>query len=77
MLEVIPNKKISQKWRFSTWPENLYSIVTIELEDKNGKTIVKIEQTGIPNDDKERTEMGWRENFFRRIKGVFGYGTMM
>jgi len=75
-VEVVFPTKIIQKWRFSSWPENHYSIVTIEFEDKNGKTALKLEQTGVPEEDKERTEAGWQENFFKRIKGIFGYGPL-
>jgi len=75
-VELEPAKKIVQKWRFNSWPENLYSTVTMEFEEKNGKTNFKLTQTGIPEDDKERTEGGWRDNFLRRIKGVFGYGSL-
>eukprot|EP01114_Cavostelium_apophysatum_P021778 TRINITY_DN7687_c0_g2_i1.p1 TRINITY_DN7687_c0_g2~~TRINITY_DN7687_c0_g2_i1.p1 ORF type:complete len:335 (-),score=88.03 TRINITY_DN7687_c0_g2_i1:31-1035(-) len=75
-VELIPEKKIVQKWRFSSWPENHYSTVTIELDDKGGKTQMKLEQTGIPSDDKERTQAGWQENYWRRIKGIFGFGPM-
>jgi len=76
-LEVEEPKKIVQKWRFSSWPEGVYSIVTIELEEKDGKTILKLEQTGVPEEDKERTENGWDANFWRRIKGIFGYGPLI
>jgi len=75
-IEVIFPTKLVQKWRFSSWPETHYSIVTIELEEKNGKTSLKLEQAGVPEEDKERTEGGWHENFFKRIKGIFGYGPL-
>jgi len=71
-----PNK-IVQKWRFSSWPEGHYSTVTITLEAKEGKTALHLLHTGIPEDDKEHTEGGWRDNYWRRIKGMFGYGSMM
>jgi len=77
IVELIPNQKIVQKWRFNTWPQDHYSIVTIQLEEKGGKTILKLEQTGIPDEDKERTEAGWRENYWRRIKGIFGFGPLI
>jgi len=76
-LELIPDKKIVQKWRFSSWPEGHYSTVTIDLEDNKGKTGVTLQQTNVPEKDKERTEGGWKDNFFRRIKGIFGYGGLM
>jgi len=77
IVDLIPDKKIVQKWRFNTWPANHFSTVTIELEPKEGKTILKLEQTNIPEEDKERTEGGWKENFWKRIKGIFGYGPLL
>jgi activator of HSP90 ATPase len=74
--ELEPPSKIVQKWRFASWPEGHFSTVTMEFEEKNGKTNFKLTQTGIPEDDKERTEGGWKDNFLRRIKGVFGYGSL-
>jgi len=75
-VEVVFPTKLVQKWRFSSWPVDHYSTVTIELEEKNGKTILTLKQEGIPEDDKERTESGWKENFFKRIKGIFGFGPL-
>jgi len=75
-IEVVYPTKLVQKWRFSSWPADHYSTVTIELEEKNGKTNLKLEQTSVPSEDRERTESGWQENFFKRIKGIFGYGPL-
>eukprot|EP01118_Nematostelium_gracile_P010469 TRINITY_DN360_c0_g1_i1.p1 TRINITY_DN360_c0_g1~~TRINITY_DN360_c0_g1_i1.p1 ORF type:complete len:347 (-),score=90.34 TRINITY_DN360_c0_g1_i1:4-1044(-) len=76
-IEIEYPKRIVQKWRFSTWPEGLFSTVTIVLEEKDGKTICKLTQAGVPSEDKERTEKGWSENFWKRIKGIFGYGSLV
>jgi activator of HSP90 ATPase len=66
--------KIVQKWRFSSWPEGLWSTVTMAFEEKSGKTVLTITHKGIPESDQQRTESGWSENFCRRIRGVFGFG---
>jgi activator of HSP90 ATPase len=76
-VEVDYPKKLVQKWRFSTWPDGHYSTVTITLDEKDGKTICKLTQAGVPSEDKERTERGWSTNFWTRIKGIFGYGSML
>jgi len=76
-IEVDIPKKLVQKWRFNTWPDGHYSTVTITLDEKDGKTICKLTQAGVPNEDKERTERGWSANFWSRIKGIFGYGSML
>jgi len=70
-------KKLVQKWRFNTWPEGHYSTVTITLEEKDGKTVCKLTQAGVPREDRERTERGWASNFWSRIKGVFGFGSLL
>jgi activator of HSP90 ATPase len=66
--------KLVQKWRFSSWAENHFSTVTISLEDKDGKTLLSLNHEGIPEDDKEHTEHGWKNNFWVRIRGIFGFG---
>jgi len=72
--DVTPDKLISQKWRFASWPAEHYSQVTIEIEDKGpNKCLVKLTQTGVPDSDFDRTRIGWEEHFWRRIKGVFGW----
>jgi activator of HSP90 ATPase len=76
-VEVDRPNKIVQKWRFNTWPEGHFSTVTITFEQKNGKTILNLLHTGVPEDDKEHTEGGWKDNYWRRIKGIFGYGNML
>jgi len=76
-VEIDMPKKLVQKWRFSSWPEGHYSTVTLEFEEKNGKTIVKLTQVDIPEEDKERAETGWKDNFFKRIKGIFGLGPLV
>jgi len=74
-VEVEYPKKLVQKWRFNTWPEGHYSTVTITFEEKDSKTVCKLTQTGVPKEDRERTEKGWTGNFWSRIKGIFGYGS--
>jgi len=70
-----PNK-IVQKWRFSDWPEGHYSNVEMIIEHKNGKTMLTLTQTGVPEDDRDKTMGGWKDNYFRRIKGIFGFGSL-
>jgi len=70
-----PNK-IVQKWRFSSWPEGHYSTVVMSIEHKNGKTLLTLAQTGVPEEDKEKTQGGWKDNYWRRIKGIFGFGSL-
>ncbi len=56
--------------------------VTVSIEEKErGNTVVQLTQSGIPETDRfgnhdvvGTTEAGWKDQVFRRIRGVFGYG---
>jgi activator of HSP90 ATPase len=67
-----PGKRIVQKWRFNTWPAGHFSDVTISLAQDGGNTKLSLEQAGVPVEEKERTEKGWRAMIFDRLKMVLG-----
>jgi activator of HSP90 ATPase len=81
-VEMEPGKLILQQWRFANWPEGVSSTLRIELsEPEHGTTVVQLVQTGVPVADKfgnehvvETTTTGWTQNFFERIRKVFGWG---
>jgi len=75
--EMNDGERFVQRWRFSSWRTGAFSTVTITLSERNGETIVHLKQVGIPEDDKNRTEAGWRQNIFNRIRGIFGFGVPM
>lgn len=72
-VEVRANERIVQKWRASSWPEGLHSVVTIKFEESSGGVRLRLEQTGVPSGEAERTQQAWQENIFERIKRLFGY----
>jgi len=76
-IELVPNEKIVQTWRFKEWPQGLFSKVTIEFEQKSDNTLLKLYQSGVPDFDKQRTEAGWKQRFFGPIKQIFGYGASL
>ena len=67
---------IKWKWRFSTWQPEHYSMVTITLTDKDGNTKLELVQTGVPEEERERTEKGWKGMLLDRMKAMLG-GTVM
>lgn len=77
-VEVVPNKRIVQRWRMSGWPEGSFSTVTIDLAPENGTT-VRLVQTGIPSRDIHGSELlklveqGWENNVFNRMRAAFGW----
>ena len=64
------------KWRFNTWQPNHYSTVTITMEDKDGATNLEIVQVGVPEEEVERTEKGWKGLLLDRLKAMLG-GTVL
>jgi len=73
-LQIQANQRIVQQWRTSSWPEGLYSTVTIELTQGRNGCDMKLVQENVPDAEAERTQQAWRENIFERIKRLFGYG---
>jgi len=48
ILELEPNKKIVQDWKFKEWAE--YSRVTITMEHEESSTSVYVTQTQVPEE---------------------------
>jgi len=67
---------IKWKWRFSTWQPGHYSEVTITLTDKDGSTKLELLQTGVPEEERERTEKGWKGMLLDRMKAMLGGSVM-
>jgi activator of HSP90 ATPase len=67
-LEVVPDKKIVQKWRGGDWPEGHYSVVTFEFQKKKGGTLLEFSQTEIPEELYEDIAQGWNEWYWEKLK---------
>jgi len=64
--------KIVWKWRFATWQPGHFSTVTINLENKDGGTKLSLVQTSVPEEEQERTQKGWSNLLFDRLKAMLG-----
>ena len=70
-LELVPNKKIVQKWRGKDWPKGYYSTAKFELKkDKNGETILEFTQTDIPEKYYKLINKGWKEYYWNKMKNL-------
>ncbi|KAK8730480.1 hypothetical protein OTU49_008031 [Cherax quadricarinatus] len=72
-----PNKQIVQKWRFKSWPNGHYSTVTIDIEQKDDCTELRLSQTGVPSNEVEKTKEGWQNYYWESIKRTFGFGAIL
>ncbi|XP_020650038.2 activator of 90 kDa heat shock protein ATPase homolog 1 isoform X1 [Pogona vitticeps] len=75
--ELISEKQIAMKWRFKSWPEGHFAMITLTFADKFGETEVHLEGRGIPASEEERTKEGWQRYYFEGIKQTFGYGARL
>lgn len=61
------------KWRFSTWQPGHFSTVTLEFTKRDdGSTELSLSQVGVPEEERERTEQGWKGLLFDRLKAMLG-----
>lgn len=67
-LELAPDKKIVQSWRYSDWPEGEYSKITFSLEEVEGKTKLTFSQTGVPDDKYEDVKQGWKDYYWTPMR---------
>jgi uncharacterized protein YndB with AHSA1/START domain len=67
--EIVPNKKLVQSWEPSDWKkQDKESIVTFTLSEKGGQTVVKLDQTNVPEDQYKGTSDGWNQYYLGAMK---------
>ncbi|RXG50997.1 Activator of 90 kDa heat shock protein ATPase-like protein 1 [Armadillidium vulgare] len=76
-VELVPNEKIVQKWRFKSWPSGHFSVVVLTLNQGDDSTRLDLQQTGVPVSDIERTKQGWQNYYWDAIKRTFGFGALL
>lgn len=67
-LELVPDEKIVQSWRYSDWTEGHYSRATFSLEDVKGGTRLIFTQEDVPDEYYEDIKQGWREYYWNPMK---------
>ncbi|KAG5682719.1 hypothetical protein PVAND_012053 [Polypedilum vanderplanki] len=75
--EIIPNKRISQTWRYSGWPTGHFSNVQLDFEEKEDHTLLQLKQTLIPSNEYESTNINWQRYYFDSIRATFGFGSFL
>jgi activator of HSP90 ATPase len=67
-LELVPDQKIVQSWRYSDWPEGHYSKATFLLKETNGGTKLTFSQTEVPEERYKDISQGWRDYYWEPMK---------
>ncbi len=69
-LELVPDQKIVQSWRFGDWSEGHFSTVTFALEAIDGGTRLNLTHVDVPDDAFEGVSQGWHDYYWSKIPAV-------
>ena len=69
-LELVPDKKIIQSWRYSDWPEGHYSKATFLLKEVPNGTRLTFTQTGVPEEFYKDIAQGWKDYYWEPMKEI-------
>ena len=73
-VELVPGKKIVQKWRANDWPEGHYSDLIITLKpDKDGTQLMLVQES-VPDDKADEIDDGWHKYYWKPMNEYFGGG---
>ena len=67
-LELVPDRKIVQTWRYNDWPEGHYSKATFLLEKSSSGTKLTFTQTDVPEDRYDDIAQGWKDYYWQPMK---------
>jgi activator of HSP90 ATPase len=70
-LELIPGKKIVQKWHAADWEEGIYSTVTFTFSPDPKGTKMEFTHEGVPIDQFDDINKGWYENYWDLMQNYF------
>jgi uncharacterized protein YndB with AHSA1/START domain len=71
-LELVPGERIVQSWRSSKFAdEHEDSIITITLQEVDGGTLLTLEHSNVPDEQRSYEEGGWQENYFEPMVAFF------
>lgn len=67
---VQPMNKLTQAWRDNDWAPDHFSEVVFSLSAADGVTTVKLDQTGVPEENIDDIADGWKRYYLGEIKGL-------
>ena len=67
-LELVPDQKIVQSWRYSDWLQDHYSTATFSLKKVEQGTRLTFTQTEVPDEHYKDIAQGWRDYYWAPMK---------
>ena len=72
-IELVPNKKIVQKWRLAAWPAGHFSTQTLDLDQGSDSTSLRLKWEGVPVGQEDVAKANFHDYYVLSIKTTFGY----
>ena len=70
-IELVPNQRIVQAWRPSSWDPGIYSLVKFELKPHRSATTIVLDHSSFPDGDFKHLEWGWNAHYWEPMKKRF------
>lgn len=71
-LELIPGERIVQSWRTSEFDdEHEDSVITVVLQEIGDGTLLTLEHSNVPDEQRSYEEGGWQSNYFAPMVAYF------
>ena len=71
-LELVPGERIVQSWRTSEFgDEHEDSVITVVLEEVDDGTLLTLEHSNVPDEQRSYEEGGWQSNYFEPMVAYF------
>lgn len=71
-IELVPGRRIVQSWRTSRFTDaHADSIITVTLRASARGTMLTLEHSNVPDDQRNYEDGGWEENYFQPMKDYF------
>jgi Activator of HSP90 ATPase len=70
-IELVPNERVVQAWRFTDWDPGVYSIVRFTLTRDGDGTKLTVDQDGYPTAFHEHLSTNWHPFYFEPIAKHF------
>jgi len=71
-LELVPDEKIVQSWRYDDWPAGHLSKATFSFKEESGKTKMVFTQKDVPMQFYEDIKQGWIDYYWTPMKELLG-----
>jgi len=68
IVDLVPNERIVQAWRVSSWEAGVYSIARFDLQPSGQGTRLIFDQAGFPSSEVEHLEAGWTKMYWEPLQ---------